>query len=149
MSWKPHITVAAVVERDARFLMIEEVIDGKAVFNQPAGHLEAGESLPKAAQRETFEETGWHVEPSGFLGVSVCENPRGNTYVRITFVARALEHDPKAQLDDGIIRALWMSAEEIRAKRDLLRSPMVLKAIEDYQSRGPQAMELCDYISLQ
>ncbi len=133
MSSLPHITVATVVEREGKFLLVREKSDGEIVYNQPAGHLENGESLIEAAKRETLEETSWHVQPSGFLGIYQYTSPaNGICYVRHCFVARALQQEPDHELDDDILEAVWMDLEQIREHRDELRSPLVLQAVEDY-----------------
>ena len=133
MSWPPHITVATIVERSGKFLMVQELSNGRLVYNQPAGHLDPGETLQQAAVRETYEESGWHVKPTAVVGVSKYVAPHnGTVYYRTTFVAEALEHDSNAVLDDGIQQAVWMSIEDIRKAYEHLRSPLVLKNIEQY-----------------
>lgn len=130
----PHITVATVIESSGRFLMVEELRDGRQVFNQPAGHVEQDERLLQAALRETLEETAWHVELQDFLGVYVLPVPeRDMTYYRFCFSARAL-HQSERPLDPDIHATHWLSYEEILARRDQLRSPLVLQCIEDYRA---------------
>ena len=133
--WYPHVTVATVVERDGRFLLVEENTSEGIVLNQPAGHLDPGETLHQAAVRETLEETGWHVELDSVIGVALYTAPaNGITYHRTTFSASALRQDPSLELDEGIIRCLWLSYEEIQQESARLRSPLVLKSIEQYRS---------------
>ena len=133
MTWAPHVTVATIVERDNRFLMVYEEADGKQVYNQPAGHLDPNETLKEAAIRETLEETGWTVELTGVVGVNLYTAPsNGITYFRTTFIAKPLSHDPDYQLDTGIIEAVWLNYEELVARKDQLRSPMTLQIIEEY-----------------
>jgi len=133
MVWKPNVTVAAVVERNDRFLLVEERAEGKLVLNQPAGHLDKGESLAQAMVRETLEETGWHVEPDAFLGVyRWCHPKKDITYLRFTFIARALRQEPNYTLDKGIVRALWLSADETHCERTRHRSPQVQRCLDDY-----------------
>jgi len=133
MDWYAHVTVATVVEDNGRFLLVEENQNGELVFNQPAGHLDPDESLIEAACRETLEETGWTVEIQGVVGVGLYLSPHnGITYCRTAFHAKALSHDPERPLDTGILRAVWMTLDEIRAASDRLRSPMVLTVIEQY-----------------
>jgi 8-oxo-dGTP pyrophosphatase MutT (NUDIX family) len=134
MTWLPHSTVATVVEKDGCFLMVEETENGQVVFNQPAGHLDEGETLLEAAVRETFEETGWHVTLTDFLGTYVYKAPNNITYIRHCFVANAESHDPDQPLDDGILGAHWLSADSIMAADFQARSPLVVKAIQDYQA---------------
>jgi 8-oxo-dGTP pyrophosphatase MutT (NUDIX family) len=126
------VTVATIVERDGRFLTVEERIRGELVRNQPAGHLEPDESLADAARRETFEETGWTVELLHVVGIYQWSNAGGDHFVRFTFAARALEHDPAHALDAGIERALWLTRAEIAGGAARPRSPMVLKGIDDW-----------------
>jgi ADP-ribose pyrophosphatase YjhB (NUDIX family) len=130
--WRPHVTVATVVPRDGRFLLVEEDVRGRVVLNQPAGHLDPDETLQAAAVRETLEETGWDVELTCLLGVQQWHSPSARQFVRFTFAAQALRHDPARPLDDGILRALWMTREEIAAAGPRLRSPMVLASVDDW-----------------
>lgn len=133
MVWKPNVTVAAVVERNGRFLLVEEQAEGALVLNQPAGHLDKGETLAQAMVRETLEETGWHVEPEAVLGVyRWCHPKKDVTYLRFTFIARALREEPNFTLDAGIVRALWLSAEQLRCERVRHRSPQVQRCVDDY-----------------
>lgn len=134
MVWKPHVTVAAVI-RDAggRFLLVEETVDGRVVLNQPAGHLEPGESLQEAVRRETLEETGWRFEPEGVVGVYRWEKPDGEaTFLRVTFHGRATGRTAGGPLDADIRRVLWLSEAEIRDSQARLRSPMVWRCVEDF-----------------
>lgn len=134
MSWKIHVTVAAIVERAGRFLIVEETCGGRLVLNQPAGHLDQGETLQEAVIRETLEETGWHIQPEHFILVQQWDRPhRGDTYVRFVFSANALVQDPERELDPVICRVHWMSRTELAEKIGRLRSPMVLEAIDAYQ----------------
>lgn len=113
--------------------MVEEIDEGSTVFNQPAGHLDEHETLFAAAVRETLEETAWHVELTGFLGVYFYRSPgNGLTYIRHCFSAQAREHEPDRVLDEGIIAAHWLAPEEIRAPGFAARSPLVRKVLEDY-----------------
>lgn len=130
--WKPNTVVATIVERDGRFLLVEEEADGRAVFNQPAGHLDDGETLLDAARRETLEESGWHVEPFDLVGIYLVAPPgKDITYLRFCFRARALSFAADRKLDKEIIRAVWMTREEIVAEQARHRSPLVLRCIDD------------------
>lgn len=126
--------MAAIVERQGRFLFVEEHDpEGKLVINQPAGHVEAGESLPEALVRETFEETGWRVEPEALVGAYLWGRADGSiTYLRIAMAARGQRHEEEARLDDGIIRPVWLSRDELMARRDQHRSELVLRCLDDY-----------------
>lgn len=133
MIWKPNVVVAAIVERDGKFLLVEEEADGLVVLNQPAGHLDEGETLIDAVIRETLEETAWHIEPTALLGVYRWRHPTNSTtYLRFAFVARALHEEHGRVLDHGCLRALWLTPEEIRAERARHRSPQVERCLDDY-----------------
>jgi len=130
--WTPHVTVATVVVRDGRLLLVEEAIDGRQVLNQPAGHLEPDESLAAAACRETLEETGWTVRLSAFIGTYQWTAPDGTPFLRFAYAAEALSHDPARPLDAGILRALWLTPAELKADPARLRSPLVWQVVADY-----------------
>lgn len=134
MTWTPHATVAVVVEdAHGRFLMVEEHSSGEVVFNQPAGHIEEDEDILDAARRETLEETGWDIELQNFLGFYTYKAPaNGVTYYRFCFIGKARQ-EVTSELDTGIIAAHWLSLEDIRQLGDKLRSPLILKSIEDYR----------------
>lgn len=135
MIWKPNVVVAAIVERDGRFLLVEEEADGRHVFNQPAGHLDEGESLVNAVVRETWEETAWRVEPTALIGVYRWPKPNSDiTFLRFCFAARAISHDTTATLDKDILRAVWLTPAEIESLGERLRSPLVMRCLRDYQS---------------
>lgn len=132
---RPILTVAAVVERDGRYLFVEEQTRSGLRLNQPAGHVEAGESIAAAAARETLEESAWDVEPVALVGVYHWEaSDRGATFVRFTFAATARGHDPARSLDTGIVRALWLTYEEAAARAPRHRSPLVLRSLDDYRN---------------
>jgi len=136
--WQPDVTVACVVVRDGRLLMVEEQVGGRLVLNQPAGHLEPDESLLEAARRETLEETGWDVEPTAFIGAYQWKAPdasaggSGRHYLRMAFAADPIRHDPARALDEGIVRALWLSPGELSADAARHRSPLVWRVVEDF-----------------
>jgi 8-oxo-dGTP pyrophosphatase MutT (NUDIX family) len=127
-----HVTVAAIVARDGKFLFVEESVGGRTVLNQPAGHWEAGETLLEAVVRETLEETGWDVEPTALLGVYEFEPPElGYGFLRFAYLARPLRHHSGRALDPGIARAVWLTPDELRRESDRHRSPMVQRCVDD------------------
>jgi len=136
--WQPDVTVATVVVRDGRFLLVEEDVRGALVLNQPAGHLEPDESLIEAARRETLEETGWEVEPTAFVGAYQWQAPiaddgsGGRHYLRMVFAADLGRHHPQRPLDEGIQRALWLTPDELLAEQSRHRSPLVWRAVADF-----------------
>jgi 8-oxo-dGTP pyrophosphatase MutT (NUDIX family) len=131
--WRPNVTVATVVPRDGRFLLVEEKIRGELVLNQPAGHLEQGESLLDAALRETLEETGWTVQLTDLIGAYQWTAPNSRTqFLRFAFAAVPVAHDAQRELDTGIVRAIWLTRAEIAAQSARLRSPMVLGNVDDW-----------------
>ncbi|MFV1996893.1 MAG: NUDIX hydrolase [Acidiferrobacterales bacterium] len=137
MVWKPHVTVAAIVEREGRFLMVEENTSDGIRVNQPAGHLENGESLVDAVVRETREETAWLFRPRGLLGVYRWPHPQKDiTYIRFTFVGDVSHHDPLQALDSGILRASWMNYDDLIECRQEHRSSQVLACVNDYLKRN-------------
>lgn len=143
MQWKPNVTVAAIVERENRFLLVEEEADGLVVFNQPAGHLEENETLFDAVRREVLEETAWEYEPHSLVGVYMYPNPhQGITYLRFCFAGTAIRHHPDRELDREIIRTVWLDRDEVRELEDRLRSPMVLRCINDYLAGVQHPLEL-------
>ena len=117
--------------------------DGRAVFNQPAGHLEADESLMQAAVRETLEETGWDVELTAVTGIYLYTAPsNGVTYQRVCFAAKALQQRPQHPLDEGIIGPRWLSRDELAAQPQRWRSELVLRCIDDYLEGPHFGLEL-------
>lgn len=133
--WSPQATVATVVELEGRYLLVEErdKTSGALVFNQPAGHLEAGESLVDAAFRETLEETRWEVGLSGLLGIALYTAPTGTSYLRTTFLATPVREIESASLDPDIHAVHWLDYDEILEQSARMRSPLVLAAIEQYR----------------
>jgi ADP-ribose pyrophosphatase YjhB (NUDIX family) len=139
----PHVTVATIVERDGKFLMVKEKSAGRIVYNQPAGHLEPGETLRDAALRETLEETTWEVRLQTFLGIyQYTSAANGVDYVRHCFIAEPLRQRSDRALDPDILEALWMSRTEIQGQADSLRSPLVLAVIDDYLRGKCYSLEL-------
>ncbi len=158
-----HLTVAVVVERDkrdvssqlfdnsedngtsdhAQYLMVREIRNGKEVYNQPAGHVEAGETPIEAAIRETLEETAWHIKPSGIISFSTfTSNLNGITYYRLALAAETLQFDPLLDIDSDIEEALWMDYDQICSVESQLRSPMVLQAIDDFRANRIYSLDL-------
>ena len=131
---RPAVTVATVVERDGRYLFVEEQTRSGLKINQPAGHLEAAESLASAAVRETVEETGWTVETTALVGIYRWQADDGATFVRFAFAAAPVSHDPSRPLDEGIVRALWLTYGDLVERRSSHRSPLVLRCVDDYRA---------------
>lgn len=129
----PEVTVAVLCARDGRLLCIEEWNHGRLVLNQPAGHLEPGESLVEAAVRETREEAGWQVRVTALVGIyQWTSNHSGVRYLRVAFAAEALDEIPDAVLDTGIERALWLTPDALHVQAERHRSPLVWRAVTDY-----------------
>lgn len=131
--WKPNVTVAAIIERGGLFLMVEEETPDGLQFNQPAGHLDEGESLITACARETLEETAWHFAPTQLIGIYQWPRPQGDiTYLRFAFSGTLGTHDQNRTLDTGIVRAVWMTPEEIKTTQNRHRSPLIWQCVTDY-----------------
>lgn len=149
MVWCPHVTVAAVIERDGRFLLVEEdTLDGVR-FNQPAGHVEQAESILHAVTRETGEETAWDFIPDSLIGIYHWQRPDQTvTYLRFAFSGRLGEHHPTQRLDEGIRQTVWLTYDEILARKNQWRSHLVIDVIDDYLAgqRYPLSV-LTDYHS--
>jgi len=141
--WKPNVTVAAIVERDGRFLFVEERTEAGLALNQPAGHLDEGESLIDACAREAFEETGWRLRPTALVGIYQWPRPDGAlTYLRFAFAGELLAHDAQQPLDEGIVRTLWLNRDQLAASRARHRSPLVLQCVDDYLAGRRHALDL-------
>ena len=133
MACNPEVTVAAVVERSGRFLLVEELISGRLVLNQPAGHLEDQETLIEAVVRETREETAWRFQPEALVGIYLWRSPdTERSFLRFAFCGTVDDHRASQPLDQGIQRALWLSREQLLAQPGRLRSPMVMRCLDDY-----------------
>ena len=133
MIWKPHVTVAVVVERQGRFLFVEEQTEDGIRINQPAGHLEADESIVEGAVREALEETAHEVVPEALVGIYRWAKPDTDVvYLRFAFAARSIAHHPDRPLDRGILRAIWLTPDELRAEHARHRSPLVMQCVEDH-----------------
>jgi len=143
MIWKPNVTVAAVIERDGKFLLIEEETSHGVRYNQPAGHLEANESILAAVTRETLEESAYHFLPKHLIGIYRWHsNESDTTYLRFAFAGELTGHEPDRPLDDGIIQALWMTPEEVMASQPRHRSPLILQCVNDYRSGKRYPIEI-------
>lgn len=152
--WTPHVTVAALIERDGRYLLVEEHTREGLRLNNPAGHLEPGETPEQGCVREALEETTHRFTPTHLVGVYLTRSPAAAgaiTYLRLAFAGTLGEALPGHQLDDGIVRTLWLSPDELRAQPERLRSPLVLRCIEDHQRgvRWPLSAIHCDPSALQ
>lgn len=136
MRWCPHVTVAAIVEQNGRFLMVRERSEtGNLVYNQPAGHLQENETLIQAVVRETLEETGWQITPTAVLNMRMFTSPINQvTYLRTNFIAEPVAHYPDFALDTVIDEALWMSEDDIIRYEGEMRSELVLQAVRDYRN---------------
>ena len=132
MVWKPNVTVAAVVQRDGKFLLVEEETESGLAFNQPAGHLEAGEALVDAVVREALEETAYHFRPTHLVGIYNWRHPTKDvTYLRFAFAGELRGWEAERELDEGIVAARWLTLDEVKATQERHRSPLILRCIED------------------
>lgn len=133
MTWRPDLTVAAVVQRDDRFLIVEERIRHRLVLNQPAGHVEEGEAILDAVVRETLEETAWHFQPRHLLGLYQWRSGEsGRSFLRVAISGEAVRHEPGRALDQPVVAAHWLTREQLLSQPAKLRSPMVLTCIDDH-----------------
>jgi 8-oxo-dGTP pyrophosphatase MutT (NUDIX family) len=147
MRWKPNVTVAALVEQDGRFLIVEEETDEGLRFNQPAGHLEKGESLIEAVKREVLEETGYDFEPQGLVGIYLADKANSDiTYLRFTFHGLATGHHPDRPLDQGIVATHWLSHPELREAAARHRSPLVMRSLEPWLDGARFPLDMLKYV---
>ena len=135
--WKPSVTVAAIVERGGRFLLVEEHTPEGLRLNNPAGHLDPGESPVDGCAREALEETGWQFRPTALVGIYLSRFQRAATgeditYLRFAFCGELLAHDAQRPLDDGIVRTVWLTPQEVRGSAARHRSPLVQRCMEDH-----------------
>jgi NADH pyrophosphatase NudC (nudix superfamily) len=143
MIWKPNVTVAAVIERDGMFLLVEEKTPQGLRYNQPAGHLEAEESLLAAVVRETLEESAYHIVLQHLLGIYRWHSPESHTtYLRFAFTGEITGHEADRQLDTGILQAIWLTPDEIQATQARHRSPLILRCVEDYLAGKQYPLDL-------
>jgi len=147
MVWKPDVTVAAIAERDGQFLVVEERASGRVVINQPAGHLEDGETFLEAVVRETLEETAWVFSPRAVVGVYVWRPAHvSRTFLRVAFSGELAGHDAARPLDHGILRTRWLSRAELAEPRARLRSPLVLQCVDDYLAGARYPLSLISHL---
>jgi 8-oxo-dGTP pyrophosphatase MutT (NUDIX family) len=147
MVWKPDVTVAAVAERDGKFLFVEERASGRVVINQPAGHLEDGETFLDAVVRETLEETAWQFAPTALLGVYVWRpEHQQRTFLRVAFAGELKHHDPSRPLDHGILRTRWLTRGQLSEPRLRLRSPLVAQCVDDYLAGNRYPLSLINHL---
>jgi 8-oxo-dGTP pyrophosphatase MutT (NUDIX family) len=147
MVWKPHVTVAAIAERDGQFLMVEERAGGRVVLNQPAGHLEEGETFVEAVIREAIEETGWTFRPESIVGVYLWQPAHlKRTFLRVAFAGSLESHDPARPLDRGILRTRWLARSQLAAAQRRLRGPLVLQCVDDYLAGVRYPMDLISHL---
>ena len=151
--WKPSVTVAAVIERGGRFLLVEEIAEGRQVYNQPAGHWERGETLVEACTREALEETAHAFVPRELTGIYRWEYRKpgsaagaGNSFLRFAFCGDVGELDAKRRLDKEILRAVWLTLEEIRELQPRHRSPLVMRCIDDYLAGRRYPLDLLTHL---
>jgi 8-oxo-dGTP pyrophosphatase MutT (NUDIX family) len=143
--FRPNVTVAAVVERDGRFLLVEEHTGDGLRLNNPAGHLEPGESPLQAVVRETLEETARRFVPEALVGVYLARLRRGSediTYLRFAFCGSAGEAEPGRALDEGIVRTLWLTPQQIEASRERHRSPLLWQCVADHAAGRRYPLQL-------
>ena len=133
MDWSPHITVAAILERDQQFLFVEERINDVLTLNQPAGHWERGETILDASIRETLEETAWHYQPSHLTGIYQWLQPETKeTFLRFCFTGKLQEHESQRKLDADIEQAIWLTYDQLTMRQKQHRSPLVQQCLDDY-----------------
>ncbi|MGH8456318.1 MAG: NUDIX hydrolase [Stenotrophobium sp.] len=148
MTRSVHVVAASIVEREGKFLLVEERIGGAVMINQPAGHWEDGETLIDAARREALEETGWEVEPTDVLGFYDFKPPDLDyCFLRVAFIARAVTYHPQRKLDEGIVGPIWLTRDELLACRDRHRSPSVMRCVDDYLQGNAYPLSMIAHLS--
>ena len=150
MGRRPDVTVAAIAETDGRFLVVEERINRRLLFNQPAGHVERGESLFDAVVREAREETAWRFEPQALVGAYLWRNPaNGREILRFAFTGPVTDHDAAQRLDRGIVGTHWLTRLELERRQARLRSPLVLRCVQDYLAGRRRALDGIAHLDLE
>ena len=148
--WKPSVTVAGIIEKDGKYLLVEEHTPNGLMFNNPAGHLDPGESPLQACVREVLEETAFHFTPTALVGVylsrfhkqaSADEPAQDITYLRFAFTGELGAHESERALDEGIVRTLWMSIEEMQTTQARHRSRLLLRCAQDHAAGQRFALE--------
>jgi ADP-ribose pyrophosphatase YjhB (NUDIX family) len=148
MIWTPRVTVAAVVEQDGRFLLVEEETGSGLGLNQPAGHLDEYETLLEGVARETLEETGYTFRPEALVGVYLWHAQEKEwTYLRFAFAGTLIGHDPARPLDTGIVQTLWLTPGEIADQAERHRSPLVQRCIDDYRAGRRYSVDLLSHLA--
>lgn len=148
MTWRPDLTVAAIVARDDRFLIVEERIQGRLVLNQPAGHVEDGESMLAAVVRETLEETAWDFVPRHLVGLYLWRNPaNGASILRVAIAGEVTAQESGRRLDTGIVAAHWMTRPALLAQPGRLRSPLVMRCIDDHLAGNRHSLDALRHLS--
>jgi len=145
MQWKPNVTVAAIVHVEDRYLLVEERINDDSVFNQPAGHLEHGESLLEAVKREVFEETAWQFKPLFLVGIYLIPGKNDISYLRFCFYGTCSDFDAKSELDKEIIRTVWMTPAEIESVSARHRNPLVSQCLLDYLAGKSYPLDILNH----
>lgn len=149
MSLQPEITVAAVVERAGRFLIVEERVSRRIVFNQPAGHVEEGEVFADAVVREVLEETAWQFRPQAIVGIYLWQHPEtARSFLRIAYSGTVSDHDASRPLDRGILRTHWFTRDQLLGYVQRLRTPMVLRCVDDFLAGARYPLELVTRLPL-
>jgi 8-oxo-dGTP pyrophosphatase MutT (NUDIX family) len=150
MIWRPDLAAAAIVQQGNRFLIVEERIRGALLFNQPAGHVDDGESIIDAVVRETLEETAWHFVPRALLGIYLWRNPaNGHSILRVAISGEVTTHDAGRKLDQPVVAAHWMEREALLAQPAKLRSPLVMRCIDDHLAGTRHDLSALNYLDVQ
>ncbi len=150
MIWRPDLAAAAIVQRDNRFLIVEERIRGTLLYNQPAGHVDDGESIIDAVVRETLEETAWHFVPRALLGIYLWRNPdNGQSILRVAFTGEVTNRDERRKLDEPVVAAHWLERDTLLAQPGKLRSPLVMRCIDDHLAGQRHELSALSYLSAQ